>query len=412
MKPRTIKAIDYWGGVPLCFALTAWDRVKRVVARRRSPAPPKKVVFLKLTEQGAIVLAYPALRRAVDAVGRSNVWFCVFPEYRHIVDLLNIVPPQNVIEIRHAGLFAFVGDALRFFLRARRAGIDMVVDLEFFSRASALLCYLSGARVRAGYHRYTSELPYRGDLMTHRVQYNPYIHTAHGCLLLVESALADLSDPPLPKVARPQGPLPRPHFVPTDSQHERVCALLRHAAGRQPGEPLVLVNANASDMIPIRKWAAGRFAELTRELLARYGDATIVLTGSPVEREAAETMVRTLGSDRVVNLAGETDLVDLVTLYSMADVLVTNDSGPGHFAALTDLDCVVLFGPETPQLFAPLGEHVHVVYEALACSPCVNVFNHRFSPCTHNVCMDAITVPRVLAEVEQILGARGHAPRR
>jgi ADP-heptose:LPS heptosyltransferase len=218
-----------------------------------------------------------------------------------------------------------------------------------------------------------------------------------------------LSDEPLPKVARPQWPLPQAHFAPTDSQRERVRHLLEHAAGKRTGNPLILVNANASDMIPIRKWPAGRFADLARELLARYTGATVVLTGAPVEREAAEAMVRTLGSDRVVNLAGETELVDLVTLYSMADVLVTNDSGPGHFAALTDLDCVVLFGPETPQLFAPLGEHVHVVYEALACSPCVNVFNHRFSPCTHNVCMEAITVPRVLAEVQQILAARGHA---
>jgi ADP-heptose:LPS heptosyltransferase len=115
-------------------------------------------------------------------------------------------------------------------------------------------------------------------------------------------------------------------------------------------------------------------------------------------------MCRSLPSDRIVNLAGKTDLTDLVTLYSMADVLVTNDSGPGHFAALTDLPCVVLFGPETPQLFAPLGDAVHVVYEALACSPCVNVFNHRFSPCRNNVCMTSISVARVLGEVREILG--------
>jgi ADP-heptose:LPS heptosyltransferase len=413
MNPRTIKTIDFWCGVPLCFVVTFYEKIRRAITgRRRDDSPPRKMLFLKLTEQGAIVLAYPALRRAVEAVGRSNVWFCVFPEYRPILDLLDVVPRENVIEIRHTSLRTFLYDAARFFLRARRLGIDTVIDLEFFSRASALLCYLSGSSKRAGYHRYTSEYPYRGDLMTHRVQYNPYLHTSHGCLLLVEAVTLGLTDPPLPKIRRPQEPLPRPRFSPSESQRQRVATLLRAEARRDLEKPFILVNANAGDMLPIRRWDQGRFVQLIRELLATYDRATVLLTGSPSERRAVDDMCRSLPSDRIVNLAGKTDLTDLVTLYSMADVLVTNDSGPGHFAALTDLDCVVLFGPETPQLFAPLGDAVHVVYEALACSPCVNVFNHRFSPCTNNVCMSAISVARVLGEVREILAARGYAQNR
>ena len=42
---------------------------------------------------------------------------------------------------------------------------------------------------------------------------------------------------------------------------------------------------------------------------------------------------------------------ELLTLYTLADVLVTNDSGPAHFASLTPVHTVVLFGPETPLLF-------------------------------------------------------------
>ena len=79
----------------------------------------------------------------------------------------------------------------------------------------------------------------------------------------------------------------------------------------------------------------------------------------------------------------------------MADVLVTNDSGPGHFSSMTDITSIVLFGPETPDVFGPLGPHTHVVRSNLACSPCVNVYNHRFSPCTNNVCMQQIEVDEV-----------------
>lgn len=72
---------------------------------------------------------------------------------------------------------------------------------------------------------------------------------------------------------------------------------------------------------------------------------------------------------------------------------------------------VVLFGPETPRLFGPLGA-AHVVYQDLACSPCVNVFNHRFSPRDNNVCMTSISVETVLGEVHRILQpVAGGAPR-
>ena len=105
-------------------------------------------------------------------------------------------------------------------------------------------------------------------------------------------------------------------------------------------------------------------------------------------------------------MAGRTSLRDLIVLYTLADVLVTNDSGPGHFASLTEIDAVVLFGPETPALFAPLGGRAHVVWAGLACSPCVSAFNYRLSPCRNNVCMQAITVDQVSGKVREALAAR------
>jgi len=93
-------------------------------------------------------------------------------------------------------------------------------------------------------------------------------------------------------------------------------------------------------------------------------------------------------------------------LYTMADVLVTNDSGPGHFASMTRIDTVVLFGPETPALYGPLGPNTHTIWAGLACSPCINPFNHRISPCTNNVCMQSISVPQVFGQVMELLQQR------
>ena len=104
-------------------------------------------------------------------------------------------------------------------------------------------------------------------------------------------------------------------------------------------------------------------------------------------------------------MAGRTSLRELIVLYALSDLLVTNDSGPGHFASLTDLPTLVLFGPETPALFAPLGKATHVMSANLACSPCVNAMNHRFSPCDDNVCMQELSVAQVYARSRELLTA-------
>ena len=72
----------------------------------------------------------------------------------------------------------------------------------------------------------------------------------------------------------------------------------------------------------------------------------------PSERARAEDLANQVGSPRCFSMAGKTTLRQLLILFDLAEVLVTNDSGPAHFAALTSIDIVVLFGPETPKLFA------------------------------------------------------------
>lgn len=89
-----------------------------------------------------------------------------------------------------------------------------------------------------------------------------------------------------------------------------------------------------------------------------------------------------------------------------SDVLISNDSGPVHFAALTPIRVVAMFGPETPLLYGPLGEKAVSVSLELACSPCVNLLNHRVSPCTDNQCMKRLPVERVLDATRVLLSAQ------
>jgi ADP-heptose:LPS heptosyltransferase len=146
--------------------------------------------------------------------------------------------------------------------------------------------------------------------------------------------------------------------------------------------------------------------ELARRLLARYGDVAVAFTGATSEQEAVEALTAAVGSRRCISLAGKTTLRELLVLYGLAEVLVTNDSGPAHFATLTSIDVLVLFGPETPRLFAATSPRTHPLWAGLACSPCINAFNNRHSSCRDNVCMQRITVNQVFDEVCRIYERR------
>jgi ADP-heptose:LPS heptosyltransferase len=398
-----MQLLEWWVGRPACFLLTLHRRLRDRLAAPSGGGGPRRILFIKLIEQGSTVLAYGALRAAAELVGRENVYFLVFAENREIVDLLEVVPPENVLTIDADRPAALLRDSLAAIAKLRRLRVDTVLDLEHFSRASAILAYLSGAVRRVGLHRFTNEGVYRGDLLTHRVAYNPYVHTADAYRLFVQALNEPAEDAPLLKrpardVAREQ-----PRFTPSAAERDALGARLAEYAGRQLGARVVVLNPNANDRLPLRRWPSERFAEVGRRILAAWDDVELVITGTAGERAAAEELRQSIGSPRVTNLAGRTTLREAIVLYTLGVVLLTNDSGPAHFASMTNIDIVALFGPETPLLYGPLGARSHVVWAGLACSPCVNPFNSRVSACRNNICMQSISADRVFEAVRECL---------
>ncbi len=106
-----------------------------------------------------------------------------------------------------------------------------------------------------------------------------------------------------------------------------------------------------------------------------------------------------------IDLTGYTKSVrHLLAIFHRASLLVTNDGGPGQFAALTPLPTLVFFGPETPALYSPLAPNIHCLYTALSCSPCLTAYNHRNSPCDgNNQCLQSITPAQVLVKARELL---------
>jgi ADP-heptose:LPS heptosyltransferase len=395
LDTRKLQFIDRWFGMVACWILTG---VRSLAERRRNSGTAckaKRILFVKFAEQGSTVLAYHAITRAVNMVGRDNVFFLVFQENRFILDVMNLIPKANVITIRHGNLFQAGMYALLALYKIRRLRIDASIDLEFFARSSAALTYLTGAKSRVGFHTFFGEGPYRGNLMTHRLLYNPYLHTSQSFQLLVEALEQDPEKLPTYYGRIPASDATAPQFVASEIGREEVRAILRRESGISGEVRIILLNPNASDLLPLRKWPAERYVELARRLLEHFPEVVVAMTGAPDEANAIDEVAAEVGSPRCISLAGKTTLSQLLVLYTLSELLITNDSGPAHFASMTPVTVITLFGPETPFLFRALTSRAIPIWMQVPCSPCVNAYNNRQSPCRDNICMKTITVDHV-----------------
>ena len=400
----TMRTIDRVVGVPLCALFSPFvalaDKIKSLLGAKDTP--PQKLLFIELSEMGSAIIVDPAMRQA-QARG-AEIFFLIFKSNKASLSLLNTVPAQNIFTIDASSIGSLIRDTLRFLITARQHKIDCVIDLELFSRFTALLTGLCGARRRVGYHIFHGEGLWRGTMLTHRVHYNPHIHIAKNFISLVHAAFATKQEHPFSKIQITDSEIKiaQAEILPDvkKSVLARIVALSQAAhipfeLGRQP---LFLVNPNASELLVQRRWAPASFSQLIVALQKKWPDALILITGSPAEHAYVENVRVQAGVSNALNFAGQVSFAELPALYTLADVMVTNDSGPGHFSSVTNLRTVVLFGPETPALYGSLGKSIPITAQ-LACSPCVSAANHRKTPCSDNVCMRAITVDQVLEKM-------------
>jgi ADP-heptose:LPS heptosyltransferase len=408
MHPHRMRKIDYYVGIPLCWLITIVYKLQRLLGFKnpRCHENPTHVLFIELAEMGSTVLAYPAIHALKMRYPAAQLYFVIFKHIKESVEISDLIPKENLFFIESASLWSIVRDTIKFAMASRWKKIDTAIVLEMFARYSTILSYLSGARKRVGFYRYHQEGLYIGDFLSHKVHYNPHIHTAHAFLSLVHALDAPHGQVPLTKISFEDYPLTLPVFYSSATDRARIWHLLQE--GHTPIDrtaQLVIVNPNASPWISIRKWPLTSYAALVRRLLmdkALY----VVIIGVASERPEAAYLCQAVQSERVLDLTGKTSLPDLLHLFNLSTVLITNDSGPAHFATLTTIHTIVFFGPETPTLYRPLGNNCTVMYTHYACSPCVSAYNQRLSPCQDNICLQSISVDEVYGTVRSILDQR------
>jgi ADP-heptose:LPS heptosyltransferase len=176
---------------------------------------------------------------------------------------------------------------------------------------------------------------------------------------------------------------------------------------------LVLLYAGGG-ILPERAWPQAHYARVAQGLC--HKGYAVGLIGLKDDAALAQQLKTQVGSDLCIDLTGYTRSIrELLMLFYAADLLITNDGGPGHFATLTPIQTMVFFGPETGKLYGPLGKRNVVLESGIACSPCLSAYNHRLTFCDgDNQCLKRIApdpvLDQALAFLQALPGAVAAAP--
>jgi heptosyltransferase-2 len=331
----------------------------------------RRILIIKWSAMGDVIIATALFEDIARAFPSQDIHLNISPTWQHLF----VSDPrfQHVFAVDLRNRQQRLAATWSWIKQVRAGHYDLIIDLQSNDRSRILLTllWLSGTRI-----------PYR---IGNNRQW-PY----------------NISPPPgpLPKQAQTRmhaalqaGGIPTstPRPVLHLAKHHRVRAqqlLSRHDL--QPGHYAIFLpgcNANGH----LKRWGAARYSALAHQL-HQQGLQQIVLIGGPDEIEECQLIAETCGS-WLVNLCGQTEILDIPPLCESACFIVANDTGTAHLASTTTTPITVICGPTDPRRVKPLGDNVTTLQADL---PCINCY---LKTCSHHSCMSMITPSRVLQHV-------------
>jgi ADP-heptose:LPS heptosyltransferase len=192
-----------------------------------------------------------------------------------------------------------------------------------------------------------------------------------------------------------QGRPPLVRLQAPPAAHEAVGARLRSA---QPefGTPLAIIHPGAGK--EYRQWPAQRFAAVADELVRRHR-MNVCVIGAPGEAELMRAVIESMTLARMA-FPLSLPLIELLALCERASILLSNESGPTHLAAATDLPIVTIFGPSKEAIWRPIREEGTIVLRGAQCDPRCG----KRKCYADRRCLMSLGTGQVLEAVEAVLG--------
>ncbi len=263
-------------------------------------------------------------------------------------------------ERRHWARPANWGKFWRSLQQARATRFDLVIDLQSLARSAAFAWFANGA-LTVGLDDSREGAPGFFDIRIPRP--SPSCHALDWYLEVLRRLKIPLS--------------PSFTWLPVRPAVRRLVEERWQTAGKRwvalvPGAKWVN-----------KRWPAAHFGALARQMSRVAPDRRFVVLGGAEDAAAGREIAGWL-PERCLNLAGLTSIPEMVEWIRLAEVVISNDTGPMHIAAALGKPVWALFGPTSPAETGPYGQLHRALRLNLPCSPC-------FSPkCRHHRPMECL----------------------
>ena len=336
----------------------------------------KKVLVVAPNWLGDAVLAMPAIAGVRGIFPASRITVLGLP---HICELFKESPYADQRLIYSDTLLSTVRD-----IKNEKFDLAILFPNSF---RTAFMVYLARIPLRCGYSRdgrgFMLNMAIRVDARTKELSQTEYYMNIVNYVIPLK--------PPLEKGGK--GGFEWLHTSQEETQHAN--KILKNY-NIPSGSLIIGINPGAA-YGSAKRWYPERFARVSSALVTRY-KATVIIFGSQQELGIAAE-IEDLSGVPVINMAGKTNIRELMALIKQCTVFITNDSGPMHIAAALNVPVVAIFGSTDPEKTGPMGDGNIIIRKDADCSPCFK----RKCP-TDLRCMDMIKVEDVMDGVERILG--------
>src|ERR1041385_8599155 len=330
---------------------------------------PFRILIRSSNWLGDAVMSVPAVRAIKN--GRPDVHVTIAAPGK-IAAMWKLIPEVDaIIPLPDTSLLSVV--------RLLRQQMPFDVAILFpNSLRVALETWLSGIPQRVGYHGH-----WRSWLLNQIVRKprkpGPPEHHSLRFLRIARECGAEMSNTELPKQSQTSNLQPS------------------HTYGLASKPQMILGLCPGAEYGPAKRWLPERFAEAAAKITAE-SSAQWVLFGTKNDAAIGEEIAAAIG-DHCVNRIGQTTLQQLIDELRQCRLLLTNDTGTMHLAALLAVPVVPLFGSTEPLLTGPLGDGHVILRHHVECSPCFL----RKCPIDFR-CMKAISADEVANAVLSLLG--------
>ena len=295
----------------------------------------RRILIIKPSALGDIVLALPVLSSLRKSFPEAHIAWFIRPEFAPLLDENKNLDEIIIFDRKLLGKWWFSPKAfvalIRLIRKLRGEKFDLVIDLQGLFR-TALFAWFTGCRKRVGMQTarefatgfYTKKIP-QDSASIHVIDYYQKIAAAAGAATISY----DYNLAPLPQAVESVNRLLAGHNL----------------TGRKYA---VLVPGSAH---AYKCWPRENFARLAEKIAEQF-NLDIIAVGTTDEKTIIEN-INSLANVRVINMAGKTDIPQLIALLNGAQIVISNDTGPGHIAVALGAAIVMIFGSTNPARIGP-----------------------------------------------------------